>query len=180
MGLTLTTHGSESFDEMLDLSIKGDNSKVDMLVGDIYGQDYGKIGLKSSTIASSFGKVFKKKSSSAGRPRDDPDNLHDPPKVEFKPEDISKSLLYAISNNIGQIAHLNAEKTRGWIGFISEDVSSEVMPPRVSTLSYAIRFWSKGTNAPSSYATKGTWEAWSVAEEYRARDRPGLFFFFFF
>lgn len=74
--------------EMLALSEQGDNSSVDMLVGDIYGQDYGRLGLKSTTIASSFGKVFKR----GGE------------KGKFSPEDISKSLLYAISNNIGQIA----------------------------------------------------------------------------
>ena len=74
--------------EMLALSEKGDNSSVDMLVGDIYGQDYGRLGLKSTTIASSFGKVFKK-------------GAH---KTNFSAEDISKSLLYAVSNNIGQIA----------------------------------------------------------------------------
>ena len=73
---------------MLELSERGDNSTVDMLVGDIYGQDYSKLGLKSTMIASSFGKVFKKGG----------DKRH------FSPEDISKSLLYAISNNIGQIA----------------------------------------------------------------------------
>ena len=28
----------------------------------------------------------------------------------FKPEDISRSLLYAISNNIGQIAYMNAQQ----------------------------------------------------------------------
>ncbi len=73
---------------MLALSEKGDNSAVDMLVGDIYGQDY-KFGLKSTMIASSFGKVFSKNS---GKKR------------TFSAEDISKSLLYAVSNNIGQIA----------------------------------------------------------------------------
>ncbi|KAA1076078.1 hypothetical protein PGT21_033789 [Puccinia graminis f. sp. tritici] len=140
--LSLLTE-AKSFDEMLDLSIKGDNSKVDMLVGDIYGQDYGKIGLKSSTIASSFGKVFKKKSSPSTQSRN-LSGVEDPPKVEFKPEDISKSLLYAISNNIGQIAHLNAEQhglDRIYFGgcFIRGHAAT------VSTLSYAIRFWSKGT-----------------------------------
>jgi pantothenate kinase len=74
---------------MLALSEKGDNASVDMLVGDIYGQDYGRLGLKSTTIASSFGKVFSKKSGKKGT---------------FSAEDISKSLLYAVSNNIGQIA----------------------------------------------------------------------------
>jgi len=73
---------------MLAFSEKGDNATVDMLVGDIYGQDYGRLGLKSTTIASSFGKVFKKSGE----------------KVKFSPEDISRSLLYAVSNNIGQIA----------------------------------------------------------------------------
>jgi type II pantothenate kinase len=73
---------------MLALSEKGDNAAVDMLVGDIYGQDYSKLGLKSTMIASTFGKVFRK----GGR------------KTGFAPEDISRSLLYAISNNIGQIA----------------------------------------------------------------------------
>lgn len=87
--------------EMLTLADKGDNSSVDMLVGDIYGQDYQKIGLKSSTIASSFGKVFRKGA------RSETDAAAEPvpePKSSFKAEDISKSLLYAISNNIGQIA----------------------------------------------------------------------------
>ena len=79
---------------MLQLSEQGDNSHVDMLVGDIYGQDYSKLGLKSTMIASTFGKVFKKGQT----------------KASFSSEDISKSLLYAMSNNIGQIAYMNAEK----------------------------------------------------------------------
>jgi type II pantothenate kinase len=62
-----------------------------MLVGDIYGQDYSRLGLKSTMIASSFGKVFSKKSGKKGT---------------FSAEDISKSLLYAVSNNIGQIAYV--------------------------------------------------------------------------
>ncbi|KIK70525.1 hypothetical protein GYMLUDRAFT_147701 [Collybiopsis luxurians FD-317 M1] len=125
--LTLLTPAT-SFDEMLKLSEQGDNATVDMLVGDIYGQDYSKLGLKSTMIASSFGKVFKK-----GKE-----------KRTFSPEDISKSLLYAISNNIGQIAYMNAEKynlERIYFGgcFIRGHAAT------ISTLSYAIRFWSKGT-----------------------------------
>jgi len=75
---------------MLALSEQGNHEAVDMLVGDIYGQDYSKFGLKSTMIASSFGKVWKKGQG----------------KREFAPEDISKSLLYALSNNIGQIAYV--------------------------------------------------------------------------
>jgi len=127
-GLLSLLTPAKTFDEMLELSERGDNSMVDMLVGDIYGQDYSKLGLKSTMIASSFGKVFKK-----GRD-----------KRQFSPEDISKSLLYAISNNIGQIAYMNAEKyglERIYFGgcFIRGHAAT------IATLSYAIRFWSKGT-----------------------------------
>jgi len=117
-----------SFDEMLAFSEKGDNSTVDMLVGDIYGQDYGRLGLKSTTIASSFGKVFKKSGE----------------KVKVSPEDISRSLLYAISNNIGQIAYMNAEKY-GLDRIYFGGCYIRGHPATISTLSYAIRFWSKGT-----------------------------------
>jgi type II pantothenate kinase len=152
---------------MLALSENGDNAAVDMLVGDIYGQDYGRLGLKSTMIASSFGKVFRK----GGEKR------------QFRPEDISKSLLYAVSNNIGQIAlvstfsydgnplkanththrYMNAEKyglDRIYFGgcFIRGLTSrirsvyllliSDVLQGHaatIATLSYAIQFWSKGT-----------------------------------
>jgi len=87
-GLLSMLTPATTFDEMLALSEQGNNDTVDMLVGDIYGTSYTKLGLKSTMIASSFGKVFKKGQK----------------KGNFSPEDISKSLLYAISNNIGQIA----------------------------------------------------------------------------
>ncbi|EJD03759.1 pantothenate kinase [Fomitiporia mediterranea MF3/22] len=127
-GLLSMLTPAQTFDDMLALSEKGDNATVDMLVGDIYGQDYSRLGLKSTMIASSFGKVFKKGQT----------------KQTFAPEDISKSLLYAVSNNIGQIAYMNAEKyglERIYFGgcFIRGHAAT------IATLSYAIRFWSKGT-----------------------------------
>ncbi|RAL53277.1 hypothetical protein DM860_006949 [Cuscuta australis] len=82
----------KSFDELLELSHKGNNKVVDMLVGDIYGTDYSKIGLASTAIASSFGKAISQNK-----------ELND-----YRPEDISRSLLRMISNNIAQIAYLNA------------------------------------------------------------------------
>ncbi|PWN52981.1 fumble-domain-containing protein [Violaceomyces palustris] len=135
-GLLSLLTDAESFDEMLELSEQGDNSTVDMMVGDIYGSiGLNHLGLKSSTIASSFGKVFRKDSKAQGR---------EGRKRKFRPEDICKSLLYAISNNIGQIAYMNAEKfnlDRIYFGgcFIRGHQAT------ISTLSYAIRFWSKGT-----------------------------------
>ncbi|PPQ77037.1 hypothetical protein CVT25_014854 [Psilocybe cyanescens] len=147
-GLLSLLTPATTFDEMLAFSEGGDNSTVDMLVGDIYGQDYSKLGLKSTMIASTFGKVFKK----GGE------------KGNFSAQDISKSLLYAVSNNIGQIAYMNAEKynlDRIYFGgcFIRGERATDMRmdvtfgsklfaaghAATIATLSYAIRFWSKGT-----------------------------------
>jgi type II pantothenate kinase len=114
---------------MLEISKDGDNKNVDLLVGDIYGTDYTKLGLKATKIASSFGKVFKK------GVQQSQDN--------FKSGDIAKSLLFMVSNNIGQIAYLNAKQhdlKRIYFGgcFIRGH------PITMNTLSYAINFWSNG------------------------------------
>lgn len=99
-GLMSLLTGSRTFENMLSMADKGDNSGVDMLVGDIYGTDYGKIGLKSTTIASSFGKVFKMKkqaerqAQNGGTSPSDTESEHDP--AQFSHEDMSRSLLYAI------------------------------------------------------------------------------------
>lgn len=138
-GLLSLLTDADSFDEMLELSEKGDNGTVDLLVSDVYGNSnaLNAFGLKSSTIASSFGKVFRKENNSINGGAEGR-------KKKFKPEDICKSLLYAVSNNIGQIAHMTAEKydlDRIYFGgcFIRGHQAT------ISTLSYAIRFWSKGT-----------------------------------
>ncbi|CAJ1940143.1 unnamed protein product [Sphenostylis stenocarpa] len=118
----------KSFDELLELSYRGNNRAVDMLVGDIYGgMDYAKIGLSSTAIASSFGKAI-----SDNKERED-----------YKPEDIARSLLRMISNNIGQISYLNALRfglKRIFFGgfFIRKH------PFTMDTLSVAVNFWSKG------------------------------------
>ena len=113
-GLLSLLTGARTFDEMLAMAEKGDNSAVDMLVGDIYGTDYSKIGLKSTTIASSFGKVFKMKRQAerdaedgGGLANGDRHQHHDghPPEDDrqsFTAEDMSRSLLYAI-----RYAHLH-------------------------------------------------------------------------
>jgi len=152
-GLLSLLTGAGSFDEMLDLAERGNNAKVDMLVGDIYGTDYGKIGLKSSTIASSFGKVFRIKqeaekgtecqSTDPTSVDDRPPPAADSPAAPFSSADVSRSLLYAISNNIGQIAYLQSEKhSLSTIYFGGSFIRGHRQT--MNTLSYAIKFWSKG------------------------------------
>lgn len=65
---------------MLEAAENGNHTKVDMMVGDIYGRDYSGIGLKSTAVASTAGKMFKKTQQGVG----------------LRPEDISRSLLMAI------------------------------------------------------------------------------------
>ena len=43
--------------EMCEAAIRGDSSKIDMSVGDIYGGDYKGLNFPMDMIASSFGKV---------------------------------------------------------------------------------------------------------------------------
>ncbi|MCJ1473451.1 hypothetical protein MMC13_002102 [Lambiella insularis] len=149
-GLLSLLTGARTFDEMLAMADRGDNAAVDMSVGDIFGTDCGKVGLRSGTIASSFGKVFKMKQQ-AENDAEDGGGLVNDNRAEvggtircehnFRPEDISRSLLYAISNNIGSLAYLQSEKhelEHIYFGgsFIREHRQT------MSTLSYAINFWS--------------------------------------
>lgn len=159
-GLLSLLTGARTFDEMLDMADKGDNTRVDMLVGDIYGTDYGKIGLKSTTIASSFGKVFRMKKEAESEAEDSGGALAyslqdgamaldaDPGSEEsnnphFDRSDISRSLLYAISNNIGQLAHLHSRiHDLNHIYFGGSFIRGHRQT--MNTLSYAIKFWSHG------------------------------------
>lgn len=127
-GLGKLLTNCKSFDELLKLSQEGNNRVIDMLVGDIYGGlDYSKIGLSSTTIASSFGKAISENK-----------ELED-----YRPEDMARSLLRMISNNIGQISYLNALRfglKRIFFGgfFIRGHEFT------MDTISVAVDFWSKG------------------------------------
>ncbi|RLN96098.1 hypothetical protein BBJ28_00010884 [Nothophytophthora sp. Chile5] len=115
----------ESYDEALDLCVHGSNHSVDMSVGDIYGGSYEKFNLPATTVASSFGKMI-----SVSR-----DSVRD--------ADLARSLLVMITQNIGQIAFLNAclYKTKH-IFFVGNFLRHNKISSR--TLAYAINFWSNG------------------------------------
>ncbi|EFJ47392.1 hypothetical protein VOLCADRAFT_61514, partial [Volvox carteri f. nagariensis] len=120
-----------NFDEMLELSVRGDNSSVDMLVGDIYGgRDYASIGLSATTIASSFGKVVTQDKSLA----------------DYNPADMCLALCRMVAYNIGQLAHMNAVR-HGIKRIFFGGFFIRGHPYTMETISYAIRFWSKGEMA---------------------------------
>ncbi|KAM9758403.1 4'-phosphopantetheine phosphatase isoform 1-T1 [Menidia menidia] len=122
LGALLTK--TKRFDELLQLASKGQHTSVDMLVKDIYGGSYGCLGLTGDLIASSFGK-------SATTDK------------EFSKEDMAKSLLHMISNDIGQLACLYAKLhnlSRVYFGgfFIRGH------PVTMHTITYSINFFTKG------------------------------------
>jgi type II pantothenate kinase len=94
-GIMSLLTGAQTFDEMLAMTDRGDNSGVDMR----YLWD----GLqqKSTAIASSFGKVFRLKRAAEQNAEDGvgltQSDLEDEPR--FSHEDVSRSLLYAIIRN---------------------------------------------------------------------------------
>jgi type II pantothenate kinase len=100
------------------------------MVGDIYGKDSNaldKLGLTSDIVASSFGKLVAKQDPAAG----------------LKQEDLARALLLMVTNNIGQVAYLNAQlhdtKNIYFVGnFLRHNSISQ------HRLSYAINYWSRG------------------------------------
>ncbi|EFA83432.1 pantothenate kinase [Heterostelium album PN500] len=139
-GLCSLLTGVTDFDEMLEMTKNGHSNNVDLVVGDIYGTDYSKIGLSSETIASSFGKIIYQSSTEQSSDSSDGNNNN---KQQFRKEDIAQSLLKMVSNNIGQIAYLNSQRYGlnkiYFGGFFIRD-----HPNTMQRISFAIDFWSKG------------------------------------
>jgi type II pantothenate kinase len=130
LGLIRLLTDVEDFEDVMRLAERGDPSKVDMMVGDIYGENSDaleKLGLPSHLVASSFGKLVAKEDPAAG----------------LKQEDLARALLMMITNNIGQVAHLNAKLFHTpRIYFVGNFLRQNKISQR--RLSYAIHYWSKG------------------------------------
>ncbi|KUF79383.1 Pantothenate kinase 2 [Phytophthora nicotianae] len=127
LGLCRALSKLRTFDEAMDASVEGDSNEVDMTVGDIYGTaGYEQFHLKPDTVASSFGK--------AGARR-----LPHPP----RDADLARSLLFMITQNLGQLAFLNARRVETKrIYFSGNFLRRNELACR--QLAYAISFWSKG------------------------------------
>ncbi|WVZ82039.1 hypothetical protein U9M48_029351 [Paspalum notatum var. saurae] len=124
-GLAKLLTGCKSYDEFLQLSQKGDNFVLDLIVKDICGELVcQKQGLSTSTLASSFGKVITSKKKL----------------TDYKPEDLASTLLSAFTYNIAQIAFLVASL----LGLRRVFFGGSYIRGHKSTMeniSYAIDFW---------------------------------------
>lgn len=127
LGLCCLLTGCETFEEALDMAAKGDNTRADKLVRDIYGGDYERFGLPGSTIASSFG------------------NMHIKEKREEVCKcDLARATLVTITNNIGSIAMMAAMREGiERIVFAGNFLRTNSVAQRM--LAYAMEYWSKGT-----------------------------------
>ncbi|XP_068218382.1 4'-phosphopantetheine phosphatase [Palaemon carinicauda] len=129
LGSLLTS--AKGFDELLQLASEGDHRNVDLLVKDIYGGDYSALGLTGDIIASSFGKAMHSSHMKADGSKG------------FNEADIARSLLFTVSNDIGQIASLYAMlhglKKVYFGGYFLRN-----HPVSMHTISFAIKYWSRG------------------------------------
>ncbi|VAI84066.1 unnamed protein product [Triticum turgidum subsp. durum] len=126
-GLAKLLTGCKSYDEFLQLSQKGDNFVLDLVVKDICGElACQKQGLSTSTLASSFGKVITSMKKLA----------------DYKPEDLASALLSAFTYNIAQISFLVASL----LGLRRVFFGGSYIRGHKSTMdniSYALDFWSE-------------------------------------
>ncbi|CAG0878879.1 unnamed protein product [Darwinula stevensoni] len=149
----LTIGMKRKFDELLELAERGDHRHIDMLVRDIYGGDYHTLGLPGDLIASSFGKaaylsrmsqlytfetscvifvsLMSKVFGIEGKG------------LEYNEADVARSLLFTISNDIGQISCLYAiQHSLKDVYFGGYFLRGH--PLSMHTISYAINYWGKG------------------------------------
>ncbi|KAG4098505.1 fumble [Neocallimastix lanati (nom. inval.)] len=125
-GLVRALTNISSFDEALQASRVGNSANVNMLVGDIYGGEYQSFNLPAEMVASFFGKFAK---------NDTMDKASD--------ADICNALLVMITNNVGQVAYLNAMRYNlSRIYFSGNFLRSNVIA--MKALAKAIHFWSHG------------------------------------
>ncbi|KAK7426231.1 hypothetical protein QQZ08_007261 [Neonectria magnoliae] len=145
-GLLLLLTKARTFDEMLELADKGDNSNVDKLIGDIYGMDYTRIGMKMTAVASTFCKAFSKEHRSQyhlARTRSENEASQTSGNPPFSDSDICHSLVFALFNNVGQLATLQSRvHDNADIYFTGPYVRSH--PLVIRTLCIAVRYYSGG------------------------------------
>ncbi|XP_052903565.1 pantothenate kinase 3 isoform X2 [Anopheles moucheti] len=127
LGLCCLLTGCETFEEAIQLATKGDHTKVDKLVKDIYGGDYERFGLPGELVASSFGQ------------------MHLPERRQsVSKEDLAHAILVTITNNIGSIARMCASNEKiEKVVFVGNFL--RVNPISMKLLAYAMDYWSKGT-----------------------------------
>jgi len=148
LGLCQLLTNKDSYADIRSLR-GGDMARVDLTVGDIYGdRDCERLGLPAALIASSMGKVPGRNARIAEEMAGGGEGVVSPPpsadlRQRFAPEDMVDSLIFMLGNNIAQIAALVAQQhgakavvyCGGWIG---------QNPAVWRHVTFGTNFWSAG------------------------------------
>lgn len=127
LGLCCLLTNCSTYEEAIELASKGDSTKVDKLVRDIYGGDYAKFGLPGNVVASSFGHM-----SSADK------------RSQVSREDLARAILVTTLNNIGLIARDCATNYKiERVVYVGSFLRINGLSMQL--LSYATHYWSKGS-----------------------------------
>lgn len=164
-GLLRALSRLQSFDEAMDAAAEGDSTAVDMTVGDIYGPaGYAQFQLRADTVASSFGRIGGGQrsaptaaSSATARPRD---------------EDMARALLFMITQNLGQVAYLNAQRVGTNRIYFSGNFLRR-NETACKQLAYAIDFWSKSAVQAQFFRHEGYFGALGALIASRERQERG-------
>ncbi|XP_048454205.1 pantothenate kinase 3-like isoform X1 [Rhincodon typus] len=126
LGLCCLLTSCSTFEEALEMASRGESTKVDKLVRDIYGGDYDRFGLPGWAVASSFGNMMSKEKREA-----------------VNKEDLARATLVTITNNIGSIARMCAlNENINRVVFVGNFLRINTLAMKL--LAYALDYWSKG------------------------------------
>ena len=122
LGLGRALFGATSFDEIMELSMQGDSSSVDLSVGELIGASPGDEYWNFNTLASSLTKL----------------NTSDLAKTSRA--DLAQSIVRMVSYNIGNIAYLaSCLHHCSRIYFSGKYVNKHI--PTMESISYAVKFY---------------------------------------
>ncbi|KAG8676385.1 hypothetical protein FPOAC1_002388 [Fusarium poae] len=141
-GLLLLLTRARTYEDMLEQAEKGNNANVDKLIGDIYGMDYNRIGMKMTAVASTFCKAF----SLEHRPEAEVEaqSVENTADIKsFSDADICHSLVFAVFNNIGQLATLHS-RIHGNPDIYFTGPYVQNCQLLIKTLCIAVRYYSQG------------------------------------
>ncbi|GKU05830.1 pantothenate kinase [Fusarium langsethiae] len=143
-GLLLLLTRARTYEDMLGQAEKGNNANVDKLIGDIYGMDYNRIGMKMTAVASTFCKAFSLEHRPEAEAETESQSVENPADIKsFSDADICHSLVFAVFNNIGQLATLHS-RIHGNPDIYFTGPYVQNCQLLIRTLCIAVRYYSQG------------------------------------
>ena len=131
LGLAKLLIGCESFDELIDLSLKGNAGLADVSVGELLGDDNRRRSswfknqmIDKETLAVSLGKLSKQDH-------------------QAQREDVAQAILRMVSYNVGYVAYLIAKRENIQRIFFSGKFVHK-HPPAMEAIAHAVEFYRRG------------------------------------